>query len=679
MFSQEEIDVFFDELEEKLEVISDELLVLEQNGYQSDSVDEIFRAAHTIKGSSGIMGFEKMSKLTHEMENLLDQLRQEIIGVDKNLMTLLFECLDCLKILQNEIFEGEEKSEIETLVNKLKEFILGQKNTGKSMDPGTGSKDKADDFWLLSADEIKLIKAGKGLKPYGIKGIFDQDCMMKAVRALILLENLADVGRVIRSNPTQELLQDEIKENEIDVILLSERSFEAIEKLINTVPEITSYDIKILAWDEKEKQNANSVSPEADDLDLFNEQEKSDSGKNNKLNEKAVSHTVRVDIRKLDTLMNLIGELVIDRTRLTQLNNDFESHYGSNNEVASLRQISTHLARVTNELQEEIMKTRMLPIAQVFNRFPRLVRDLAQRFGKDIQLIIEGKETELDRTLIEGITDPLIHLIRNAIGHGLEMPEERKKAGKPLTGKIILRARQQENHIVIEVEDDGQGINEKNLKKTALAKGLLTEERLDNMSSREALNLIFMPGFSTTQEVDDVSGRGVGMDVVRRMIEQVNGFVEIHTELGRGTKITMKLPLTLAIIQALLVGNLDEVYAFPLTNVLETLRVDQKDVQTIKSCEVIMLRGHVLPLLRLRQLFGDERNQDEKLLYVVVVSLDGEKIGIVVDRLLGEQEIVIKGLGDYLGRVPGFAGATILGDGKVALIVDVRSLTNGIN
>ncbi|MEL7564394.1 MAG: chemotaxis protein CheA [Dehalobacterium sp.] len=673
MFSQEEIDVFFDELEEKLEVISNGLLVLEKNGYEADTVDEIFRAAHTIKGSSGIMGFEKMSKLTHEMENLLDQLRHEKIGVDNHLVTLLFECLDCLKVLQNEIYDGEEKSEIKTLVQKLGEFILGHESIEDSSNPETDLITISDNFWLLSSDEIKLMNEGKGLKPYGIKGVFDPSCLMKTVRALILLENLADVGKVIRSNPEREQLQDEIEGNEINVILLSDRDFDTIEKLINTVPEIVSFDMKILSWDREEGGNADFSAADED------ESEKSNGRSDSNGKERATSHTVRVDIRKLDILMNLIGELVIDRTRLTQLNNDFESHYGSNNEVISLRQISTHLARVTNDLQEEIMKTRMLPIAQVFNRFPRLVRDLAQRFGKDIQLIIEGKETELDRTLIEGITDPLIHMIRNAVGHGLEMPEERKKAGKPLTGKISLRARQQENHIVIEVEDDGRGIDEGKLKKNALEKGLVTQERLDNMSSREALNLIFMPGFSTAQEIDDVSGRGVGMDVVRRMIEQVNGLVEINTQLGRGTKFTLKLPLTLAIIQALLVGNLDEVYAFPLTNVLETLRVHPKDVQTIKNCEVIMLRGHVLPLVRLRQLFGDERNQEESFLYVVVVSIDGEKIGIIVDSLIGEQEIVIKGLGDYLGRVPGFAGATILGDGKVALIIDVRSLTNDIN
>lgn len=673
MFSQEEIDVFFDELEEKLDVISNGLLILEKSGYEADTMDEIFRAAHTIKGSSGIMGFEKMAKLTHEMENLLDQLRHESIGVDTGVVTLLFECLDCLKVLQNEIHDGEEKSEIETLVRKLGEFILGHDSLGKSANSETDLITPSENFWLLSADEIKVMKAGKGLKPYGIKGVFDPSCLMKTVRALILLENLSGVGQVLRSNPDRELLQDEIRENGIDVILLSDRNFDTIEKLINTVPEIISFDIKILSWDEEEGRKVESALSEAD------EEEKANAGSNNKGKEKAMSHTVRVDIRKLDILMNLIGELVIDRTRLTQLNNDFENRYGSNNEVVSLRQISTHLARVTNELQEEIMKTRMLPIAQVFNRFPRLVRDLAQRFGKDIQLIIEGKETELDRTLIEAITDPLIHLIRNSVGHGLEMPEERNKAGKPLTGKVSLRARQQENHIVVEVEDDGKGIDEEKLKQVALKKGLVSQERLDSMSSREALNLIFLPGFSTVQEIDDVSGRGVGMDVVRRMIEQVNGFVEIHTELGRGTKITLKLPLTLAIIQALLVGNLDEVYAFPLTNVLETLRVHPKDVQTIKSCQVIMLRGHVLPLVRLRQLFGDERNQDASYLYVVVVSIDGEKLGIIVDELIGEQEIVIKGLGDYLGRVPGFAGATILGDGKVALIIDVRSLTNDIN
>ncbi|ATW25697.1 chemotaxis protein CheA [Candidatus Formimonas warabiya] len=667
MFSQEEIDVFFDELNEKLEVMSNGLLLLEKNGVDGETIDEIFRAAHTVKGSSGIMGFEKMSHLTHEIENVLDRFRHNDMEVSSELVSLLFECLDCLKILQNEIHDGEEKSDIKVLVEKLHTYSQQEMAEHQSTVP------EKKDFWLLTEEETRLIRenAAKGLQPYGVRAIFDAQCMMKTVRAMILLENLSGVGQVLRSHPTREALGDDIEEDEIDVIILTDRNFNTIQQLINTVADIASFDVKVLSWEQEEEQNLQSSGEEQEE-EVKREKDPSDK----KEGEKNVSHTVRVDIRKLDTLMNLIGELVIDRTRLTQLNNVFENRYGGDGDIVSLRQISSHLARVTNELQEEIMKTRMLPIAQVFNRFPRMVRDLSQRFGKDIQLIIEGKETELDRTLIEAIADPLIHLIRNAVDHGLELPEERKKAGKPLTGKVCLRARQQENHIVIEVEDDGRGMDEEKLKRHAVEKGLLSQERANTMSTREALNLIFLPGFSTAKEIDDVSGRGVGMDVVRKLIEQVNGFVEIHTVLGKGTKFTVKLPLTLAIIQSLLVGNLDEIYAFPLSNVLETLRIHKKDIQSIKSCEVIMLRGHVLPLVRLRRLFDDEVDGDAEYLYVVVVSMDGEKIGIIVDDLVGEQEIVIKGLGDYLGKVPGFAGATILGDGKVALIIDVRSLIN---
>jgi two-component system chemotaxis sensor kinase CheA len=687
MFSQEEIEVFFDELDEKLDIISQGLLTLEKEGTEAETVDEIFRAAHTIKGSSGVMGFEGMAHLTHQMENILDQLRQGYLKVNSGLITLLFESLDMLKTLQDELKNGVEQSDVNYLVQKLHNFSKSLTDSQKNV---RQREDITNDFWALTSDEIDKVKKEQlmGVYPYAVYVKFAPDCAMKSVRALILLDSLAGVGDLLRSSPEKELLnEEEFEGDNLQAILLSHNNEETIEKIIDTVPEIASFRVKVIGEGLNHSFFAEIEDREElvkiEDIENTKKPDKSlpdtKEGFPQEKFGKSISHTVRVDIRKLDTLMNLIGELVIDRTRLTRLHAGFEKKYGAVGEIGVLREISTHLARVTTELQEEIMKTRMLPISQIFNRFPRLVRDLSQRFNKEIKLFIEGKETELDRTLIEAITDPLIHLVRNSVDHGIELPEEREKIGKTSTGQIWLRARQEENHIIIEVEDDGKGIDEKKIKDTAVEKGIITRDRAANLTTREALSLIFLPGFSTSQSVNDISGRGVGMDVVRSQIEKINGVVEVSTELGRGTIFTVKLPLTLAIIQSLLIGNRNEVYAFPLANVLETIQATSQDIKTVKNSEVMVVRGQVLPLVRLRHLFYDEADQDDNQeVYVVIVSVDGEKTGIIVDDLIGEQEIVIKGLGEYLGKIPGFAGATILGDGKVALIIDVRGLLNDI-
>lgn len=384
--------------------------------------------------------------------------------------------------------------------------------------------------------------------------------------------------------------------------------------------------------------------------------------------------TVRVDVQKLDNLMNLVGELVIDRTRLERFVEIFESRYGTNDLVEAVNEISTHLGQLTNHLQEEIMKARMLPIAQVFNRFPRMVRDLAHKLGKEIDFIVEGKETELDRNVIEVIGDPLIHLLRNAVDHGIEPPEERAAAGKPKAGTILLKAYHHENHIVIIAEDDGRGIDANKIRRKAVERGLIDEETAARLPDREILNYLFLPGFSLSKEVTDLSGRGVGLDVVKKNIEQINGFLEMSSVLGQGTKFTVKLPLTLAIIRALMVSIMGQVYAFPLTNVMETMHVSPSDVKRVRNAEVIAVRGKVLPLICLAELFGGQRRPQSQRLSVVVVGIGEHRVGVIVDRLLREQEIVIKSLGNYLGRVPGVSGATILGDGEVALIIDVRAL-----
>ncbi|MHB8157560.1 MAG: chemotaxis protein CheA, partial [Desulfocucumaceae bacterium] len=390
--------------------------------------------------------------------------------------------------------------------------------------------------------------------------------------------------------------------------------------------------------------------------------------------EKSTIKTVRVDVQKLDNLMNLVSELVIDRTRLDRFVEIFEGRYGSEELADDIVEISNHLGQITTDLQDEIMKARMLPVATVFNRLPRMVRDIAQKLGKEIDFIIEGKETELDRNVIEIIGDPLIHLIRNAIDHGIESPEEREGNNKPRKGRVFLKAAYVESHIVITLSDDGRGLGADKIRSLAEKKGLIKHDTLARMSDREVCDLIFLPGFSTATEVSDVSGRGVGMDIVRNQVEQINGTLEFHSESGRGTVFNIKLPLTLVIVRALMVGMGDQVYAFPLANVMETLAIKDSEIKMVRHSEVIVVRGKVLPLVRLANMFKTETEKAAGKLYVVVLGSGDRRIGVVVEKLVGEQEIVIKSLGAYLGQMTGLSGATILGDGRVALIIDAKGI-----
>lgn len=392
-----------------------------------------------------------------------------------------------------------------------------------------------------------------------------------------------------------------------------------------------------------------------------------------------MAQTVRVDVARLDTLLNLVGELVIDRTRIAQLGREFEARFHHDELIDSLLETAGHIGRITDELQEHIMKARMLPIEQVFNRFPRMVRDLAQKFGKEVRLIMEGQETELDRSVIEIISDPLIHMLRNSVDHGIEPPDEREAKGKPRQGTIRLSARHEENYILIEIEDDGKGIDPSKLRQVAVQKGVLSQEAAERLSDREAINLIFTPGFSTAQQITEVSGRGVGMDIVRSNIQRVGGIVEVDSVPGKGTRFSIRLPLTLAIIRALLVSIAEQVYALPLSSVLETLKVHPEQIQFVAGQPAIVLRGRTLPLISLKahfygSIWKEDLTQSSQPMFIVVVGLGEKQLGLVVSRLIGEQEIVIKSLSRHLGDISGFSGATILGDGKVALIVEIAEL-----
>ncbi|MCG9968008.1 chemotaxis protein CheA [Pelotomaculum terephthalicicum JT] len=677
MFSDEEISVFLDELEEKIQVLNENILVLEREGGSQEALQEIFRAAHTIKGSSAVMGYDKMASLTHEIENLFDQMRKGLLPVSGPLVDTLFMALDTLQILRDEIIGKDVSVDIEQVVTSLKQFqgIGSPPSPGEAPESGRGpSKQPAgaidDGIGEVEEDVIREAEL-KGLQAYWVTVQLDAGCQMKSVRAFLVFETLQQMGEVIKSQPPAEDIQEGNFETGFRVILLTGEDPDRVRNLLMTVSEVAKTEvnrIKLAAGQEVREQAASDASAEKTE-----QAARAD-------HEVKTVQTVRVDVQKLDTLMNLVGELVIDRTRLNRFAEIFEGRFGSGSGdmVETMNEISSHLGQVAGDLQEQIMKARMLPVAQVFNRFPRMVRDLAQKLNKEVDFIVEGHETELDRNVIEVIGDPLIHLIRNALDHGVEGPEERVRLGKPRNGVLKLKASYMENHIIITIQDDGKGMDPVKLRAKAVEKGLINGEVAQRMSDQEALNLIFLPGFSTVAKVSDLSGRGVGMDIVRSHIEQINGITDVSSVPGVGTTFTIKLPLTLAIIRALMVELGNEQFAFPLTNVVETISVKAEEIKRVKHNEVILVRGRVLPLVRLSDIFERETCAEMDRLFVVVLGIGEKKVGVIVDKLLGELEIVIKSLGDYLGKVPCLSGATILGDGQVALIVDVRSLVKEI-
>lgn len=684
MFSDLEIGVFIDELEEKIQVINDGLLALERDEGNPDIIQEIFRAAHTVKGSSGIMGYQGMASLTHEMENLFDKIRHGEIHVTSPMINVLFEALDTLKDLKDEVTGEGPVVDTTRVVEKIKAFVQGNGQGEQAVPQGIQptapiAESTPNRRWIEigEVEEIVIREAElRGFQCFRVAIDIDRDCQMKNVRAFLVFETLQQNGDILKSEPSAEDIQDGKYDIGFQVLLITKEDADRIKNLMLTISEVTAAEVQPVvlqqgeAYAEKTDTKIVETAPTARENGTAKQQEAADK--------KSVK-TVRVDVTKLDNLMNLVGELVIDRTRLNRFAEIFESRFGSDDLVEAINEISNHLGQVTGDLQEQIMKARMLPVAQLFNRFPRMVRDTAQKLNKEIDFVVEGKETELDRNVIEVIGDPLIHLIRNSIDHGIETPEERLAAGKPAIGTLLLKASYAESHIVITVQDDGRGIDANKIRNKAVEMGFVDRETAERMSDREALQLIFKAGLSTkNNEVSDLSGRGVGMDVVNTAIEQINGTVELDTKLGVGTTITIRLPLTLAIIRALMITLGKQVYAFPLTNVSETIRITDKDIRRIGNNEVIVVRDRILPLARLGQMFNCPDCAEDNKMFVVILGSGDKRIAVVVDKLLGEQEIVIKSLGDYLGQVHGLSGACILGDGKVALIVDVRGLVKDL-
>ncbi len=676
MFSDIEIGVFMDELEEKIQIINDNLLILEREPDNAAVLQEIFRAAHTIKGSSGVMGYEKMASLTHEIENLFDKIRQGEVSVNSEMINVLFDALDTLKLLQQEITGEAADVDVHDVVAKIRSFVNGEGEMPEQAAAEEPPAEAVSGPAFTPLDDVleAVIREAevKGFSAYQVAVRLDKGTQMKSVRAFLIFETLQQMGEVVRSIPAAEDLQEGRFDLSFEVVLLTKEDQDRIHNTLMSIAEVDTVDVQLITTLQSAEEKPADQSPQTASPTLKKEAAKTVGDTKEQGAVKTVK-TVRIDVHKLDNLMNLVGELVIDRTRLNRFAEIFEEKFGTEELAESLKEISSHLGQVTGDLQEQIMKARMLPVAQIFNRFPRMVRDTAQKLGKEIDFIVEGKETELDRNVIEVIGDPLIHLIRNAIDHGIESPEERVRLGKPRAGRLLLKASYHESHIVITIEDDGKGIDADKIRAKAVELGLYDNESAGRLTDREALELIFRPGFSTAEQVSDLSGRGVGMDVVRTAIEQINGTVDLQSELGVGTKFTISLPLTLAIIRSLMVTLGEQVYAFPLTNVQETLCISADEIRRIGNNEVIVIRERILPLLRLAEHFGIGTELGDRF-YVVVVASGERRAAVVVDQLLGEQEIVIKSLGDYLGEVPGLSGATILGDGRVALIIDARSI-----
>jgi len=672
----EYLSMFLDESKENLQNLNQSLLQLENSPNNLALLDEIFRVAHTLKGMSATMGFTNVADLTHEMENVLDKLRKGEMKVIPEVIDVLFQCLDTLENLISEITSGGgEAVSTSELIAKLRGLL--SMNFEQVFQPEDDAFVKADLIEGLNEFEKEVISQAqeRGFQIFRIIVTLEEECLMKAARAFMVFRELEEVGEVVKTNPeVRELEEGEFKKD-FEIYLITKTAQNDLAKKVMSVSEVEKIQITEIIL---EKRKAESKVPLKEDQQSVERETLAEDKKlviankdNNNIAAPAknkLSQTVRVDIERLDNLMNLVGELVINRTRLEQI--------GLKHGLSDLGETLEQVGRITTDLQTLVMKVRMVPIEQVFNRFPRMVRDLAKELGKEINLVIEGEETELDRTVIDEIGDPLVHLLRNAVDHGISKPKEREKVGKPQAGTVKLIAYPEGNQVVIRVDDDGKGINPEIVLKKALEKGILTEKEAEKLEPQDIIMLIFKPGFSTVEKITDISGRGVGMDVVRTRIEALGGTISVHSKMGEGSSFIIRLPLTLAIIQALLVGLGKEIYAIPLSSIEETISLTPEDIKTIQDKEVMLLRGNVLPVIRLEEILEAEslQREDEHSLYIVVVKTGQRRAGLMVDTLIGQQEIVIKSLGKLLNAFKEFAGATILGDGRVALILDAASL-----
>ena len=706
------LEIFLDETKEHLQNLNTLILDLEQNSEDMNTINEIFRAAHSLKGMAGTMGYKRMQNLTHDMENVFSEVRNGNVKVKANMIDILFQCLDALEgylaNIQENSDEGTEDNE--PLIKALNDTLKGQDAVpapAKEKAPVKATEAKVAETKTAEAKPVKetiskdpknwkkmnldeaskealsdYVKAGKNA--YGVTVFVQESCILKAARAFLVFKALEPIGEIVVSEPSTQDIEDEkfdldfslffVTEKSIDTVLAAIKNVSEIREAIGEPVEHSQLQITVEAEDEEivESTEETGVVKEADTAVMVSNQDNG-AGKQEKKNtvsKPIVNRTVRVDIEKLDVLMNLVSELIIAKNSLVSA----AGTEGVSNNTGVNEQIE-YLESVTTNLHESVMKVRMVPIESVVNKFPRMIRDLSKKLNKKMELYMTGEETELDRTVVDEIGDPLMHLLRNSADHGLESAALRKERGKPAVGSIFLDAYQDGNNVVIEVRDDGNGIDVNIVKNKAIERGIITVEQAENMPDKDIISLLFLPSFSTAKAVTDVSGRGVGLDVVRSKIEALSGEVEVRTKLGVGSTFTIRLPLTLAIIQALMVTVGGEKYAISLNSIQTIEDISLADIKTVQAKEVINLRGIVIPLIRLNSVLDIESaKQESESLIVVIVKKADKLAGIVVDDLMGQQEIVIKSLGKFISKSKIISGATILGDGEVALILDTNSL-----
>lgn len=687
------LEIFIDETKEHLQTLNDQVLVLEEEPDNIDTVNEIFRAAHSLKGMAGTMGFKRMQRLTHDMENVFSEIRNGKMNVTPNLVDVVFKCLDAIEEYLACIVEASDEGDndnediIELLNDCLAEAgsaesspaaspenkavaAVKEEEVKENAEKTENDKHKYLNIQIADFEKNAIAKAkAKNLNVFGITINIDKNCILKSTRAFLVFKGLENIGEIIKSSPTVQDIEDEKFEFDFSVLLVTEKSLEEVKKTAGGVSEIR--DVYIGEFDVPSDASVISSVQNKDEKkeEKKVENKKKPAAKN--AGKPVANRSVRVDIEKLDVLMNLVSELIIAKNGLVSVSNQEDSKTS----MQSFNEQIEYLERITTNLHESVMKVRMVPIESVVNRFPRMIRDLSKKLGKEMELVMTGEDTELDRTVIDEIGDPLMHMLRNSADHGLEATIDRLKLGKPQVGTIRLNAYQDGNNVTIEVEDDGSGIDVEKVKASAIKKGHITEEQAEVMSEKEAVDLLFRPAFSTAEKISDVSGRGVGLDVVKNKIEGLGGDVEVSTRLGEGTKFTVRLPLTLAIIQALMVEVCNEKYAIPLNSIVTIEDVMVSDIKFVQQKEVINLRGTVIPIVRLDEILDcPPREEELENLVVVIVKKGDKQTGLVIDNLLGQQEIVIKPLGKYINIHRMISGATILGDGEVALIIDSNSL-----
>ncbi len=687
------LEIFLDETDEHLQNLNTQILQLEQEPDNMDTINEIFRAAHSLKGMAGTMGYKRMQTLTHDMENVFSEVRNGNIKVKAEMIDVLFQCLDALDEYNANIRENADEgtNDNEPLIKQLNDIMNDGKggNDDAPEQAQTTEQPAAESGgkkWLnikLGDSERTVLKEAvkQGKNAYGLTVSIQESCILKAARAFLVFKAIEEDGEIIVSDPPTQEIEDEKFGWDFSLLIISDSPLEKVIEAAKNVSEIQDVTGDVLDLDREE------IAASVEETEAKPEEEqhavpsaapvpaapvKSDKKAEEKkpaASKPVVNRTVRVDIEKLDTLMNLVSELIIAKNSLVSA-----STVSGSSSTAVNEQIE-YLESVTTSLHESVMKVRMVPIESTVSKFPRMVRDLQKKLGKKMELYMSGEETELDRTVVDEIGDPLMHLLRNSADHGLESAEVRKERGKPEVGSIFLDAYQDGNNVVIEVRDDGNGIDTEAVRNKAIERGVITPEQAENMSEKDSIELLFNAGFSTAKVVSDVSGRGVGLDVVKSKIEALSGEVEVKSKLGEGSSWIIRLPLTLAIIQALMVDIGNEKYAISLGAIQTIEDIPPRDVKLVQAKEVIQLRDLVIPLIRLNEILDIESKKDPEENMVVVIVKKGDKLaGLVVDELIGQQEIVIKPLGKYVSKCKVISGATVLGDGEVALILDANTL-----